>query len=132
MAHQDVDLANLEWQATDGTVPEGLMLRLALRHGIACSAGIAVPPEGFLPLTYIVQLIDLRKIDSSKLPGRELMEALIPGWTEHTKQSDDAVNESLARTRREAGKDLERALAADVNPELVSHWRNLGGVVPPT
>jgi len=132
MATHDVDLSKLEWQATDGTVPANIMLRLALRYGIACSTGIAVPPDGFLPLTHIMQLIDCRRIDTTTLPGTELMEAIIPGWSEHSRQFDERVNESMAQARVEAGRELQRALAVEPKPELIEHWRGLGGAVPPT
>jgi hypothetical protein len=131
MAEHSIDLAKLDWQPANEPLADSIMLELALRHGIPCSTGIAIAPEAFLPATRLMQLLKLKPVNSAKRPGGELMETLIPGWTEDRRRSDAAVNESTDRMVDEARRELEAVLAADVKPELVNHWRNLGGRLPP-
>lgn len=130
------DLARLEWLPVEGREFSSDILRIALRHGTTdCSDGLVVDYQ---------YLLDLGRSDEIRLlqhQGQELqqqirtqsgetMEQLMPGWTEHGDDLDRRVAESSERTAREADRELAAVLAAPIKPELVEHWRALGGQLP--
>ncbi|WP_220100476.1 hypothetical protein [Mycolicibacterium murale] len=131
-ADTPVDLAALPWKPTseDLGLPELPMVGLALRSGIACSKGVVVGFDGIATLHRLMQVLQLKPTDSTKLPHADLMEQLLPGWRENRIRGDAAINESRDRMVAEARAKYQRALDKPYNPELVAHWRSLGGVVP--
>ncbi len=130
---RNVDLARLDWPVAERP-PTRDFLRVALRHGVACSVGLVVDAGDVIDLTRADEL----RGHAAKTPAmREslasadaLMERLAPGWTEHGRDLDAKIVESLERAAQEADEDVAELLAAPVKPELLEHWRSLGGFVP--
>jgi hypothetical protein len=134
-AKHGVDLARLPWEPTEDRQFSQDLLRLALRHGVACSTGIVLDAVHTVDLGRADQLRILRmqadeaqaKVDES---SGALMEQLMPGWTAHGEELDERIRESSERTAREAEEDLAAELAAPVKPELIELWTRLGGQLP--
>ncbi|MBF6522822.1 hypothetical protein [Nocardia farcinica] len=131
--HPEIDLARLEWKPTESIGFHPTILRLALRAGKPCSAGIVMKGTDLVPYTWLLQLIEqsqkpLPKLQS--LPGADLMEHLIPGWSEQNRELDERVAQSLRDTIARARRELEEELDAPTADGLPQHWRDLGGALP--
>lgn len=132
----DLDRLDSEWKPTEDRAFSNDLLRIALRHGVATSTGIAVNVKHTLDLgrsdtlrTNLLAMDDIQaEIRSS--PSGELMERLIPGWNAHGEQLDENIRRSTERIAREAEEDLAAVLAAPMNEALATHWTNLGGDLP--
>jgi hypothetical protein len=130
---RNVDLARLDWPVAERP-PTLDFLRVALRHGVACSVGIVVDAKDVIDLT---RADDLRaraartpEMRASLAPQDALMEKLLPGSAEYSRNLDAQIVESMERLAWEAEDDVAELLAAPVKPELVEHWKSLGGFVP--
>ncbi|WP_412148729.1 hypothetical protein [Curtobacterium flaccumfaciens] len=129
------DLADLTWEPSDRELTWDIV-RLALRHGIACSTGIVLPG---IVLYEEQKAQELRSIHADLVEARAkaytpqleaFLEALTPGWTESGRELDERVDESNARSVREAEEVRSRLLASEPKEALVTHWRSLGGIEP--
>lgn len=128
-----VDLARLDWREDTERRITNELLQIAMRHGIACSIGIAIPVT---QISVVEHPETLRKAHAAVVKSRrnlgeaeDLMEALVPGWKADTErlnaEGDAATERSLAEFQSEA----DGVMAAPINEELVRHWRSLGGSV---
>lgn len=130
-----VDLADLAWEPAERELTLDVV-RLALRHGVACSTGIVLPG---IVLYEEQKAQELRSIHADLVEARAkaytpqleaFLEALTPGWTESGRELDARVDESNARSVREAEEVRSRLLASEPLAPLVAHWRSLGGFDP--
>jgi len=127
------DLAQLDWEPSElPFTPD--MLRVALRHGVACSAGLVL---GDGEVARLGRPGELRGIIASSPQRRQglasadaVMERVDPGWMERQRELDAGVNESVEQQAQQADRDVAGLLAAPVQPDLVEHWRSLGGRLP--
>lgn len=129
------DFDRLEWQPTTDRMFSRDLLRIALRHGVTTRTGIVVSAR---------HVVDLGRSDELRVLGMagdeaqaelrrstgELMESLMPGWTEHSERLDERVRESMQLAAQEADQDLAEVLATPVRPNLAAHWQSLGGALP--
>jgi len=132
---QSVDLADLVWEPSEHELTWDIV-RLALRHGTACSTGIVLPG---IVLYEEQKARELRSIHADLVEARAqaytpqleaFLEALTPGWAESGRELDARVDASNARSVREAEDVRSRLLASAPQQALVTHWRSLGGVEP--
>lgn len=135
--HQlDLDRLEDEWKPTEDRLFSPDLLRIALRHGVRTSTGIAVNVHHTLDLgrsdhlrTNLMEMDDIQaKIRASE--SGQIMERLIPGWDAHGEELDKRIRESGNRIAQEADEDLAQVLAAPVKTGLADHWSGLGGVLP--
>ncbi len=137
VAEHGGDLARLEWQPSER--PErAAVVRLALRHGVICSTGLVVPGHIISDLLRPAELAQLAReaqITSERSRAampEALMEQVMPGWKESGEELDARVAESVAQSIREAEAELQELYDAPVKPDLVEHWKSLGGFPPTT
>ncbi|MGX5654366.1 hypothetical protein ACWKWC_06290 [Geodermatophilus nigrescens] len=128
------DLSGLSWKdSTERTLTLDV-LRVALRHGVACSAGLVVDAGLVVQLGHAGEI---RRTSSNAQQARDLlvrenqvMEQISPGWTEHGRQLDAEIAKTTDKAIREAEEDAAEILAAPAIPALIKHWRKLGGRLP--
>lgn len=138
VAEHNLDLDRLEdeWKPTEDRMFSLDLLRIALRHGVATSSGIAVHAGHTVDLgrgdelRILTQAGDEAQAAIRASASGKMMEDLIPGWTEHGLELDARIRETTERAAQEAEADLAEVLAAPVIPELAEHWRALGGTLP--
>ncbi len=130
LEHGAADLAVLEWKPAEGLKSHPAVIRLALRYGAPCSAGIVVKGTDLVSFTWLVELLQLEKPRLQDLPSENLMEVLAPGWKQRSRELDERVAESMAAKVEEVREDLEDELAKPVKQDLVEHWQKLGGRLP--
>ena len=129
----EIDLRRLEWLPAERRFDAGL-LNTALRYGVAVADGIAVSGQALVPLDYYrnMEAILHKEIerDSTKVPHADMFEALMPGWTQNTRELDDRVLASQRSTLDRAEREMVQAFSKPINPALSEHWQNLGGSIP--
>lgn len=130
-----IDYNRFPWEPAERTFDAGT-LNLALRYGHATDTGIAVAGRYLVPLDHYRTMADLvkketQRPDPSTGPGAGLMEALMPGWTDSSRELDQRVLESTRQTAQRAERDMYAAFNKPMDPDLVEHWQNLGGALPP-
>ena len=119
----EVELAKIEgWQPSDTFRMNPTVMRLALRHGVACSGGIVF--DGGL-----VSAEDRPGLLRRTHAEANAAHAKLPQWAQHP-ELDAKVDQSVRLAISKAVDELNAELAAPVNHALVGHWRRLGGVVP--
>ncbi|MDC8982552.1 hypothetical protein PR370_15820 [Mycobacterium marinum] len=111
--------------------------QIALRYGVPVSKGIIVEAIHILDKE---RPGELRKVhEAAKRAGQHpqikatddfIDKYLAPGWKQQGEDLDRRVDESFAETLREAEEDARKLLDERVKPELVAHWRSIGGFVP--
>lgn len=129
------DMANLPWDALDRRADD-ITLRLCLRRGHTCSAGIVVGGEELAVMQTPQNILkaqaaskDAHKaLDAS--PTAELLERLMPGNAKEKQRLNAEADTATAQALDNAVAELEGALAAEPHPDLVEHWRHLGGTLP--
>ena len=128
-----VTLDGLDWKPAERVVDE-TTLRLALREGQACGRGVAVDAGDLVPHDRPARI---RQAHADAVAHRpvmrktlEKMEQVYPGRLAEEDASNAEVDASIAESLAEADAALAVALAAEPRPELVEHWRSLGGVLP--
>ncbi|QSZ51227.1 hypothetical protein EU811_22235 [Arthrobacter sp. TS-15] len=125
------NLDRVEWLDADRLVDQYTVL-LALRHGIACSVGIAVPAVVFTTVDRPVDLAktyrDLVRAESAVAVGDEVLEKVMPGWKASGEKLAEEVRRSTEDSIKKAQVDADALLAADPKPELVEHWSRIGGI----
>jgi hypothetical protein len=132
---EGIDLGKMDWKPSDREVTLDL-IRLALRHGIACSTGIAVQAIVF---EQEKRPRELRAIHAEAVAARAkaytpdleaFFEAITPGWGENDRELNERVDTSVEASVRDA--EAVRAKLFDAEPvgPLVEHWRSLGGFDP--
>lgn len=135
VGERSVDLARLDWKPSE-LAPSADLVRLALRHGTACSAGIVV--DGIIVSDFLrpAELAKLTRESSvvaerakAALPN-EIMEQLMPGWGEHGRKLDADVAQSMSEEIDRSARELETLLSAPVDDDLLGHWQSLHGVTP--
>ncbi len=126
------DLSGLDWlNAERDQAPD--IVRSGLRHGVPCRAGIAIDAAHVIDLD---RADEIRRLHAQAAQNRHreangaFMERLMPGWGEHGRKLDAQIAEGGERAAREAEEDAKETLSAPVRPELVEHWRSLGGFLP--
>lgn len=126
----EADLGNLDWMPAERQLDEQT-LALALRHGIACSKGIAIPAVILTtvdrPASISRNYSELQKSEAALAGNDEIMEALMPGWKNHGKQLSADVHQSTMASIRDAQADADALLAAEPKPDLVDHWKRMTG-----
>ena len=134
-AAHGADLALLDWKPSEYQVGSDA-IRLALRHGLPCSTGIAMHDHlvsDLLRPTEIARTARAAQASAEKARATmpdELMEYVWPGWKRQGEELDARVAESVATSIREAEDELRDLLEAPIKPELEAHWQQLGGLVP--
>ncbi|YCK79669.1 hypothetical protein M1D89_01140 (plasmid) [Arthrobacter sp. D3-18] len=126
------DLGKVEWLDAERPIDQ-YTVPLALRHGYACSAGVAVPAVVFTtvdrPADMAKTYQDLLRAEAAVAGQDEIMEALMPGWKESGEKLAGEVHRSTEASIKKAQADADALLAADPKPELVEHWARLGGSI---
>ena len=127
----DADLGNLDWLPAERQFDQQT-LGLALRHGIGCSKGIALPAVVLTtvdrPQNLTKAYMDVRESEAALAAQDEVMEKLMPGWKAHGEQLSAEVEQSSAASIRGAQAEAEALLAAEPKPELIAHWERLTGL----
>jgi hypothetical protein len=125
----------LPWTQTEARVLSIDLLRIALRHGLATPTGLVVDAKHTVDLGRADELrlshrqaeVALRDLRASQ---RALLEALMPGNSEHDAHLDARIGASVESAIQEAEADLAATLAAPIVSELAHHWVRLGGSLP--
>jgi hypothetical protein len=128
------DLARLDWKESTERQLTSDVLRVALRHGVACTAGIAFD-AGYMHL--LDHADEIRRTSTNAQQAHamlerenQLREQLLPGSAEYGRQLNERIAESTANAIQEAEVAAAEVLAAAVDQALVEHWRSLGGRLP--
>ncbi|WKG13599.1 hypothetical protein QX204_34160 (plasmid) [Nocardia sp. PE-7] len=126
------DMALFNWGPVEQFGFHSTVVRLALRFGIPCSTGIVVRGTDLVPFTWLLDVAKLAEtpVRSQDLPNEDLMETLMPGWKQESRNMDERVAAAMTAKATELREDLDEELNKPTVPELVQHWRNLGGVLP--
>lgn len=129
----DRDLGQLDWDVVEDQHHAPTAIRVALRHGVACSRGIAFPAwilrKAERPQALAQQTDKLLKMNAQIAASNDgLMEAAIPGWTKNSQEQDQKLVESMQKTIAEAQEDADQLLTAPEIPHLVTAWERMGGV----
>jgi hypothetical protein len=126
------DLADLTWKPADHPASRNVV-RLALRHGVACREGIVVDAIVLInerrPRELAQGLHDVNEAKKKLVAEDDIMEQLMPGWKAHGKEVDGQVNDAMGESIAEAQEDADVLLAAPVKDELLTAWTSLGGAV---
>ncbi|MGX9790504.1 hypothetical protein [Mycobacterium sp. MMS18-G62] len=129
-----IDLRRLTWHPSERWFDAGL-LNTALRYGIAVADGLVVGGQALVPLDYFrsMEAILNKEIerDSTNVPHADLMEAVMPGWKQNTRDLDARVLESQRRTVERAQREMLKAFEKPIDTALAEHWQKLGGSLPP-
>ncbi len=127
------DLGALDWLPTE-RVPNMTILRLALRQGTATGQGIVVPASIIVEEGRAAELASTywdSVAAHEKLAAMDrFMQHVAPGWIERGQKLNDEIAETVAKAIEESMADVEEALAVAPKPELLVHWRSLGGPHP--
>lgn len=144
-AEHSVDLGRLPWQPTETFSFGRDVLRCALAHGIACSRGIAVSAHKVIPLGRPAELAELaakvevnrpkvHEMDVQAARTMEILNELETGqkidaseWVVRGDQLSAEITEMAQQSIAEAEAEAQEILNAPARPELVEHWRSLGG-----
>jgi hypothetical protein len=133
---RDVDLAPLHWEPLE-RIADDVVLRLALRRGVACSTGIVIDGELVRVAERPAALRrgyefaeDARRAAQSG-GNSAFMEQIHPGWTKQVKDVDGRFDGAVARALSRAERTLADELdAVDPDAQLVEHWLWLNGRFP--
>lgn len=131
----DADLSLLDWEASERTLDEDT-LRVALRHGVPCTAGLVIE-AGLVGEQGQAEHIrethrDAQRAHAALQTQDALMENLLPGWTESGRELNARVDEGSESAAREAEGRAARRLNTSPDPALIDHWTSLGGELPAT
>lgn len=128
------DLGRLDWDATEEPHDPATAVRVALRYGVDCSRGMVIPAwelgqaERPIMLTRLTaNLLESNAAIAANNDG--VMEAVIPGWTKHSREKDQELSLSLRKSIAEAQEDADELLNAPELPHLVSAWQRMGGII---
>ncbi|MEV5764824.1 hypothetical protein AB0L34_09655 [Micromonospora sp. NPDC052213] len=130
------DLSKLDWQPAEKPADD-LIVSLALRYGVKCSAGIVLDAAYVVLRRYPLEITETHQkaAESHAALLQEqgaLMDKVLPGWSDRKRELDARVDESHRQVVEDAEKQLEQALTAkERDTDLVTHWINLGGLEPP-
>lgn len=133
VAEHGAPLDGVEWEPVE-RIASDTTVALALRYGVACLRGIAV--DGIYPVLQSRpgELEELRhpspETRAAVSDAHGIVETMFPGSAEHRRHLEAGADRSMQDAVAEAHEDVAEALAAPVRPELVEHWRSLGGHVP--
>lgn len=128
-------LDGVPWDTDTRLTFDDAKLRLALRHGTAVPDGILVPGFAMVAPTE-ADSVRAHAIASAERNAQyraetdELMEKIMPGHTEYRDKIDRGVPASFEYAAQQREADHAELLAEDPIPELVEHWKNIGGAVP--
>jgi hypothetical protein len=130
------ELDGLPWAPAEQRAFGDDLVRIAVRHGVPSHAGIVLDVRHTLDLG---RADDLRRnrlvLDEAREELRDsasmrLIEQLYPGSFEWGAHLDEQARKTIERVARKAEADLAEVLAAPARPELIEHWRRLGGRYP--
>ncbi|MGP5376382.1 hypothetical protein ACTXM8_10360 [Brachybacterium alimentarium] len=126
------DLGDLEWRDAEEPHLPALVIHLAMRHGDVCSKGIAFPMDyvsrAERPAKLTSGLENIKTSEAKHAGNDQLMEALMPGWTEHGRQLMGQLEESNRQSVAEAEAEAAPLLEAPVRPDVVTAWASMGGM----
>jgi len=115
-------------------------VRAALRYGIEASGGIVVAAIHVITIHDPIKFRALIAEPEAQFAAYrahpqvkavdEWIEQSSPGWIENGREIDKGVAESMRETLAEREAEAEEELSAPLKPELVSHWKSIGGVLP--
>ncbi|MFD1716016.1 hypothetical protein ACFSBZ_16195 [Amnibacterium flavum] len=130
----DLDLETFDWKPAELKV-DATLVRLAVRFGLPVRSGLVVDGGTVGEYVRVGQMIKTHHdADSAHTRLEEvngpMMEALLPGWTEQTRELNARVDTSVEAAISEAVKEVDAQLAQAPKSELASHWRSLGGYLP--
>ncbi|WP_406635107.1 hypothetical protein [Amycolatopsis sp. WGS_07] len=132
----EADLENLPWLPAEARGFSNDLLRIAVRHGVPTRAGIVLDVVHTLDLGRADELRSSQiRLDDAQAKLRastsmQMIERMFPGSIGSGERLDEDVRKATEKVAREAEQDLAEVLAAPVQPDLVAHWRRLGGHYP--
>jgi hypothetical protein len=125
-----------DWKPSDRPVWDS-DFQIALRYGIPMSTGIVVRAIHILDKERPRELRQLHEKSKQsqahptiKATDEFIDKYLAPGWKQHGEDLDGRVDEAMESSIREAEEEARGKFEVPVKPELVAHWRSLGGYVP--
>lgn len=129
-----IDWTKFPWEPAERRFDAGT-LNIALRYGRAVPRGILVGGQALVELDHYRNMIEIvernEQRDSTNVPHSALMEAVLPGWNDETRERDERIRESMRAQLRQAEADVRESFAKPVDPSLAEHWQSLGGGLPP-
>lgn len=131
----DADLGKLDWRDDTERKFTDQLLQIAIRHGVACSTGIAIPVSAISSVEQPAKLLEahanVAKSQQNLGASENLMEALAPGWKADTERLNSEIAKSTAESVERFQRDADKVLNTPINEELVVHWQKLGGYFSP-
>jgi hypothetical protein len=130
------DLDGLPWAPAEEHGFTDDLLRIAVRRGVPSGTGIVLDVRHTLDLGRAGELrrnlaaLDRARAELGESASMQVVEQLYPGSFAWGAQLDDQARQTIEQVARKAEADLAGVLAAPVRPELVEHWRRLGGHYP--
>jgi hypothetical protein len=130
------DLDGLPWAPAEEHGFTDDLLRIAVRHGVPSRTGIVLDVRHTLDLGRAGELrrnqavLDQARAELGESASMQVVEQLYPGSFAWGARLDEQARQTIERAARKAEADLAEVLAAPVRPELVEHWRRLGGSYP--
>lgn len=129
----EINLNSIPWEPAERSVDD-TTLRLALRNGVPCDRGIVVNAVDVAnhdrAERLAAGLVNLQESGRALEAHDQVMEQLMPGWTDSGKKLDAEISESTRESIQEAENSLARRLEQKVDLSLAEHWLSLGGYVP--
>ncbi|MCU1681912.1 MAG: hypothetical protein JWQ81_2651 [Amycolatopsis sp.] len=135
-AHPDADFEKLPWEPAEARAFSDDLLRIATRHGVPSSAGIILDVQHTLALGRADELrinqiaAEQAHADLPESYSMQLVEQMFSEGMESDAHLNEEIRKTTEKVARKAEKDLAEVLAAPVQPELVEHWRRIGGRYP--
>ncbi|HEY4269065.1 MAG TPA: hypothetical protein VGM94_12825 [Galbitalea sp.] len=134
------DLGEVDWWKPAERSANDDDVRVALRYGIASTAGIVVD-AGHMAVVHRPDSMrqtfrETAAIRAKAAPQTEAVERFIddhisPGWYESARALDIRVEQSLTRSLAEAEKDAREEISGSAPVDaLVDHWKALRGSIP--
>lgn len=125
-----------DWQTSERPLSNS-DVAIALRYGVPVSAGIIVEAIHIIDKERPRELREVHE-NAKRAHQHPTIKAtddfidkyLAPGWKQHGEELDERVNSSAEVSISEAQEEADRKFDEPVKPELVAHWRRVGGYVP--
>ncbi|MEV0082299.1 hypothetical protein [Saccharopolyspora sp. NPDC050642] len=134
--YPEADFEKLPWALAEARAFSADLLRIAVRHGVLSSAGIILDDRHTAELGWADELrsnqiaLDQSLAELRGTASMRLIREKLPDSSKSDARFDEEVRQATEKVARRAEKDFAEVLAAPVQPELVEHWRRLGGHYP--
>jgi hypothetical protein len=120
------DLGELAWVDVEEEHPIDDVVRVALRHGHACSRGLVLDAGYVLdlkrPNDLRIALAESKRARGVIAESDRLMESMAPGWTEHGQLLDEQMEAVMKQHIERADAERARLLVNPVVDHLLAHW----------